>query len=191
MKKTAFLTLVLTIVSFYSCKEENITDIYNECYSKEVTVHGVSIKHYLKGFEAELIRSNLLEDSTGKSYRDFFNEIMHYDYIVLENKYSFLDSIKGLEYDGVMKCPLKISLHKDISNSIFGKLGKYMEENNGKHEGFFDSQPIDSIFNEQTFEYDYIKHKLFNVIKVYEKSTFRGGAMLCKIDNCPERKDTL
>src|SRR5690606_38330998 len=191
MKKPSYLILFLAIVSIYSCKNENIAEIYNKCYSEEVTVNGISIKHYIKGFESELINSKLLKDSTGESYREFFFEMSNYDYVVLENKYSFLDSIKGLEYDGVMKCPIKIASHKDISNSIFGKLGKYMEENNGNHEGFFESQPIDSIFNEKTFEYDYIKHKLFNVIKVYDINTFQGGSVLCKTDNCPKRKETL
>ncbi len=191
MKKKSYLILFLIITSIYGCQNESIAELYNKCYAEEVTVNGISIKHYISGFESELIKSKLLKDSTGESYKDFFYEMSNYDYIVLDNKYSFLDSISGLEYDGVMKCPKKIASHKDISNSIFGKLGKYMKENNGNHEGFFESQPIDSIFNEKTFEYDYIKHKLFNVIKVYDENNYRSGAILCKTDNCPKRKETL
>ncbi|WP_322550940.1 hypothetical protein [Flavobacterium psychraquaticum] len=191
MKKITSIIIFFIISSFYSCQENNITEIYNKCYSEEVTVDGISIKHYIKGFEAELIKSKLLKDSTGKSYNDFFYELSNYDYIVLETKYSFLDSVKGLEFDGVLDCPLKISSHKDYPTTIFGKLGRYMKGNNGNHDGFFEAQPIDSIFNEKTFEFDYIKHKLFNVIKVYDKSKYESGTILCKTENCPERKITL
>lgn len=191
MKKHTSIIIFFIISSFYGCQEKNITEIYNKCYSEEVTVDGISIKHYIKGFEAELIKSKLLKDSTGKSYKDFFYELSNYDYVVLETKYSFLDSIKGLEFDGVLDCPLKISSHKDYPTTIFGKLGKHMKENNGNHDGFFESQPIDSIFNEKTFEFDYIKHKLFNVIKVYDKSKYENGTILCKTENCPVRKITL
>jgi hypothetical protein len=191
MKKNSYLIMFLIISSFFSCQEKDIAELYNQCYSEEVTVDGISIKHYIKGFEAELIKSKLLKDSTGKSYRDFCFELSNYDYIVLETKYSFLDSIKGLEYDGVLNCPKKIADHKDYPNTIFGKLGKYMKENNGNHEGFFKSQPIDSIFNEKTFEFDYIKHKFFNMIKVYDKNKYESGTILCNTENCPERKITL
>lgn len=191
MKRIFYIIIFFIISLLYSCQDENISKIYNKCYSEEVTVNGISIKHYIKGFEKELIRSKLLKDSTAKSYKDFFYEISNYDYIVLESKYSFLDSIKGLEYDGVLNCSKKIAFHKDYTKTIFGKLGNYMKKNNGNHEGFFESQPIDSIFNEKTFEFDFIKHKLFNVIKVYDKNKYESGSILCNLENCPKRKATL
>ena len=52
MKKPSYLILFLAIVTIYSCKIENIAEIYNKCYSEEVTVNGISIKHYIKGFES-------------------------------------------------------------------------------------------------------------------------------------------
>ena len=180
-----YLILTYFFVTLFSCEERKISDVYNECYSKEVKVNGVSIKKYLQEFENELINSNLLKDSSGKSYKEFFYELMTYDYIVLENKYSFLDSIKSVNFRDIMKCPLEISFHTDFEKSIFGKLSHYMKENDGDHLGFFKSEPMESIFNEKTFEYDYIKHKLFNIIKVYDKSKYRSGAVLCKLDNCP------
>jgi len=191
MNKKCYLVLFLTVASIYSCQQGNIEELYNTCYAQEVTVNGVSIKHYIDGFESELIKSKLLKDATGESYRDFFYEMSNYEYIVLNHRYSFLDSINGVEYDDVMKCPKKIANHKDISNSIFGKLAKHMKENNGDHTGFFESQETDSIFNERTFEYDYFKHKLFNIIKVYDKSKNQKGRILCKIEKCPEQKETL
>ena len=178
--------MFLIISLILSCQEKDIAELYNKCYSEEVTVDGISIKHYIKGFEAVLIKSKLLKDSSGKSYKDLFYELSNYDYVVLETQYSFLDSIQGMKYDGVLDCPKKISNHKDYQNTIFGKLGKYMKENNGNYEGFFESQPIDSIFNEKTFEFDYIKHKFFNVIKVYNKNKYENGSILCNLENCPE-----
>mgnify|MGYP001804201647 CR=1 FL=1 len=193
MKKEAYLIISLILILFFSCQNEKIADIYNKCYSENVTVDGKSIRLYIKGFENELIKSRLLKDSTGQSYRDFFFELSdnNYDYIYLENQYSFLDSINGLEFDGVLDCPLAIKSHKDFENSIFGRLTNYMKENNGNHEGFFKSQEIDSIFNEKTFEYDFIKHKLFNILKVYDKSKNHEGKILCKTEDCPERKEIL
>lgn len=191
MKNISFLILVLLISFLQSCKKEKISEIYNKCYSENVTVNGNSIKHYIKNFEKELIKDNLLKDSTGESYRDFFFELSNYDYIYLNSKYSFSDSINGIEFGEVLNCPKEIRNHKDFDSSIFGKLVIYMKNNNGNHEGFFESQPIDSIFNENTFEYDYFKIKLFSLIKVYDINNFQGGAVLCKTDNCPERKETL
>jgi len=174
-----------------SCKKEKISDIYNKCYSENVSVNGKSIKYYIKGFEKELIKSKLLKDSTGKSYKDFFFELSDYDYIYLNTEYSFLDSISGLEFNDAINCAKKIKDHKDFDKSIFGRMGSYMKNNNGNHEGFFKSQPIDSIFNESTFEYDYIKHKLFGTIKVYDKNKIYGRNILCKTEDCPKRKATL
>ena len=191
MKKIRFLIIILLISFLQSCKKEKISDIYNKCYSENVTVNGKSIKHFIKGFEEELIKSNLLKDSTGKSYRDFFFELSNYDYIYLNSEYSFSDSIRGAEFDKVLSCPKKIRNHKDFESSIFGRLEQYMKNNNGNHEGFFESQPVKSTFNEKTFEYDYIKHKLFNVIKVYDKNKNVQGKVLCKSENCPKRKETL
>jgi hypothetical protein len=191
MKKFKYLILFFICSSFYNCQHKNISALYNKCYSEEVTVNGISIKHYIKGFEAELINSKLLKDSTAKSYKDFFYEVSNADYIVLENKYMFLDSINGLEYDGVLECAKKIASHEDYNNTILGKLGKYMNENNGNHQSFFESQPIDSIFNESTFEFDYIKHKFFSAIKIYDDNKYKVGIVLCKLENCPQPKTTL
>ena len=192
MTKTKCAILILTLLlSFISCKEKSISEVYNNCYKKEMTVKGVSIKHFLKGFEKELIKSNLLKDSTGKSYKELFFELKDYECIVLENKYSFLDSINGLEFNNISVCAEKIANHPDYPNSIFGKLNKYMEANNGDYEGFFESEPIEVIFNEDTFEFDFIKHKLFNTIKVYDTLFYEGGQILCKTKNCPERKALL
>lgn len=61
-----------------------------------------------------------------------------------------------------------------------------MTENGGNLEGYFESQPIDSIFNENTFKFDYIKHKLFNIIKVYDKTKNPKGKVLYKKENYPK-----
>ncbi len=190
MKKSYLIAYVL-IISISGCQKQHISEVYNDCYAKEVTVNGISIKKYINDFESELIRSKLLKDSSGESYKEFFNEMLDYDYIVLENEYSFTDSITGVKFDGIMKCPIVIANYNDFSNSIFGKLAEYMNENNGDHRGFFESQPIDSIFTKEAFEYDYIKHQIFITIKVYSKDSYENGAVLCKIENCPEREETL
>lgn len=191
MKKINYLILVFICFSFYKCQQKNISALHNKCYSEKVTIDGTSIKNYIKDFETELINSKLLKDSTAKSYKDFFYEVSNADYIVLENKYMFLDSINGLEYDDVLDCAKKIASHEDYNNTIFGKLGKYMNENNGNHQGFFESQPIDSIFNESTFEFDYIKLKFFSAIKIYDDNKYKVGIVLCKLENCPKPKTTL
>lgn len=190
MKKSYLIVYVL-IISIFGCQKQHISDTYNDCYAKEVTVNGVSIKKYINDFESELIRSKLLKDSSGESYKEFFNEMLNYDYIVLENEYSFIDSITGVKFDGITKCPLAIANHNDFSNSIFGKLSEYMNENNGNHQGFFESKPIDSIFTKKAFEYDYIKHQIFSTLKVYNKDNYKNGAVLCKIDDCPKREESL
>lgn len=189
MNKTlSFFILLVLLFFFQSCKEEKIATIYNKCYAENGTVNEKSIKYYIKGFEKELIESNLLKDSTGESYNEFFFEMDNFDYIHLKTNYSFQDSIKGVEFEEALSCVKKISLHNDFDNSLFGKLAKYMKKNNGNHEGFFESQPVDSIFNPKTFEYDFIKHRLFLGIQVYDKNKNHEGKVLCKIENCPKTK---
>ena len=193
MRNTFYIIISLVILSCNHSenRNKNIYEIYNDCYAENVTVNKKSIRHYIKGFENSLIENKLLKDSTGKSYKDFFHEITDYDYIDMKSKYSFLDSLNGLEYDGVLDCPLAIRKHKDFDTSIFGKLKKYMTENGGNHEGYFESQPIDSIFNENTFKFDYIKHKLFNIIKVYDKTKNQKGKILYRKENYPKSVELI
>lgn len=170
-------------------QNKSISEIYNECYSKNVTVKDKSIKHFIRGFEKILIENRLLKDSTGSSYRDFLFEFSDYDYIDLKYKYSFLDSTQGLEYNELLNCSKKIKSHRDFKSSIFGKLADYMLKNDGNHEGYFESQPIDSIFNEKTFEFDHIKHKLFGVIKVYDGNKSQKEKVLYRKENYPKRAE--
>ena len=65
---------------------------------------------------------------------------------------------KGSGSDMELSAKSEQLIRKKALEQIFGKLKKYMTENGGNHEGYFESQPIDSIFNENTFKFDYIKH---------------------------------
>lgn len=185
MKKSIYIILVLLIISCKQ-KKENIYDIYNKCYSETAVDTEKSISHYIKSFEKELIKNNYLKDSTSESYYRLFNKLKEYEYIDLKTNYNFKDSIMFIKYNGTLECASEIKDHSDFEKSIFGKLGKFMLQNNGNHNGFFQSQHIDSIFNEKTFKFDYIKQKMFASIKLYNGQEYINGKILFNKDNYPK-----
>lgn len=195
MKKLyAILFLIL-----FSCskknKTTNIYDTYNECYAQNFIVKNKSIRYYLKQYEKILIENKLLKDSTANSYVNFLLEFSNYDFIDLKQRYSFLDSIKGLKFGkDALNCVNKISTHKDFKKGFWGKYLNYIKANSlqlneERTLSFLTSQPTDSIFNEDTFKYDFFKHKLFNIIPVYDGS--KKGKVLYKRNNYPDRADIL
>ena len=195
-------TVILISILFISCngskkKIENrsIHQVYNKCYSENLKVEETSIKYYLKEFENILIKNKLLIDSTSQSYKKFINEYSNYNYIDLKESYSFLDKINGLDFgDYYSNCVNEIREHEHFRTSIWGKLDNYflqneLEVNKENTIQFLQSQPFDTIFNERTFEFDFFKHKLFNVIKVSSGNESEIESTLYKKSNYSKRAE--
>ena len=193
MKKIYTILFLILISCSKNNETNNIYDTYNDCYAQNFTIKNKSIKYYIKQYEDILIENNLLKDSTANSYVDFLFEFSNYDFIDLKTRYSFLDSIEGLRFGkDALNCVNKISNHKDFKKGIWGRYLNYvktnsLELNKNTTLEFLSSQPIDSIFNEDTFKYDFFKHKIFNIIPVYDG--IQKGKILYKKGNYPIRAE--
>lgn len=171
------LSIILgVLILFVSCekKRPTIEDMIQECYFNSMPDNGKDLLRLFKEYETILIKKGVLKDSSARSYKKLYREILIKDFIDTKTNYSFIDSVNKLAYSDLIhrnnsKCSNKILKNKHYKESITYKIGKItdslMESNGYSHDGIVSSaNTLYSKIPERFFQYQYVKLRVLILI---------------------------
>lgn len=167
MKQTLFFIL-LSVFLLNSCKPKNerIENRLMKCKYLSFQDNGKQLKELLSDYESHLIKTGVLLDITGKSYKNTINKIANGIEIKNKPPYSFIKMLNGIEKSTNSKsndCLQSIDSSKyDVIT--FNKLQKTMKSiintsNNLKAELL--ANGISEVLSEKDFEFDFYKMRAF------------------------------
>lgn len=159
----------LIFIVFLSCitlpaQVSKVEDIYQKCIYNSLNDKGVKLKKYTKDFENHLIRSNILKDSTSKSYFELFKTLGSDKWKSYKYNYSYIDSINKIaSYRKVnlnTKCADELKKHKYFENSKIFKMRQIFlkKEQKSVEEAI---KEMSDFLEENDFKLDFYKYRTF------------------------------
>lgn len=176
MKKN-FLLHIIILLLFTSCysQSKRVEKEFMDCSYQAYSDNGLQLKKLISEYQKQLVKEKMLNDSTAKSYRNFFQEIADGKEFKHVPSKSFLEQLQAIEQPNrilIKECQTRIL--KDSSKYDMTKL-RMLEnaissvQNSGDLQPSLVAKQILLVLSEKDFELDYYKLRtmmLFDVLNV-------------------------